>query len=251
MLHVRVLTAAGQLLIIIFFSSCTMTGSWDYIHDKTHGDVLIDFLARYSFDSASQPAGDDTGSGNNGTANNVEWVSDETRGGVLEFDGSDSYLDIPEICNEASSLSITAWIKVDDLDSNFSTIYAVTDFNPQGIHIHVLSNGRLQVGIGGHSPLNVNSLYSFDPGGLGVWTHIAVVYDFTGMRTSIYVNGRRDVTGTYSNAAPLVLGEARIGHWNENPPGSPRWFDGRIDDIRFYDRALSDYDVYRIFAATR
>ena len=65
------------------------------------------------------------------------------------------------------------------------------------------------------------------------WTHLATTYD--GSEARLFVNGSlvatRAVTGAMPNSSrPLQIGGNRI--WNE-------WFQGQIDDVRIYKRALS------------
>lgn len=73
------------------------------------------------------------------------------------------------------------------------------------------------------------------------WTHVAATYD--GARLRVYLNGTLRgsiaVTGrTCSNAEDLVIGAKHIS------TGTPEaFFDGRIDDVRIYDRALSQSQV--------
>ena len=72
---------------------------------------------------------------------------------------------------------------------------------------------------------------------LSTWTHLATTYDGAVLR--LYVNGSQvastNVTGAYPNSAgPLQIGGNRI--W-------PEWFQGQIDDLRVYNRALSTAEL--------
>jgi hypothetical protein len=73
--------------------------------------------------------------------------------------------------------------------------------------------------------------------GLGTWTHVAGTYDGATLRFS--VNGAqvatRALTGSLaSGTGPLSIGGN--GVWVE-------WFQGRIDEVRVYNRALSAADI--------
>lgn len=80
------------------------------------------------------------------------------------------------------------------------------------------------------------------------WTHVASTYDGTALR--LYVNGVLDQTlavsgTTCANTEALIIG-AKV------KPGagiSEAYFDGRIDDLRVYRRALSAGEILRIKAA--
>ena len=75
------------------------------------------------------------------------------------------------------------------------------------------------------------------------WVHVAGTYDGTALR--IYVNGAlnatKAVTGTTcANAEPLEIGAKN----RTTPPATTEaYMDGRIDDVRVYNRALSAAEI--------
>ena len=79
----------------------------------------------------------------------------------------------------------------------------------------------------------------------GQWHHIAVIADSTEGRATIFVNGR-DVTlmpglrRDFKLAGPLLIGR-RL-------KGGPLPFDGQLDDIRIYGRALSTSEISALAA---
>ncbi|WP_338554240.1 LamG-like jellyroll fold domain-containing protein [Paenibacillus sp. KS-LC4] len=77
---------------------------------------------------------------------------------------------------------------------------------------------------------------------LGVWYHVAAVYD--GTYHKIYVNGElQDVQeGTFTPNAeePIFFGK-------KNSEESRFWFHGALDDIRIYNRALAQSEVADLF----
>jgi hypothetical protein len=71
----------------------------------------------------------------------------------------------------------------------------------------------------------------------GAWVHLAMTYD--GINMKLYVNGALVATTPISGAeasstSPLTLGGDRI--WGE-------YFQGLIDDVRVYNRALSQSEI--------
>src|SRR6202012_3528832 len=68
------------------------------------------------------------------------------------------------------------------------------------------------------------------------WSHVALT--FTGDRTYLYVDGELVDSGA---AEPLVTeeGELEIGGSTDTAD----WFDGRIDEVRIYDRGLDEAEV--------
>jgi hypothetical protein len=76
-----------------------------------------------------------------------------------------------------------------------------------------------------------------EPGRVGEWSHLAVTYDGTSVR--LYVNGSevssRQTTGSIRQTSdPLWIG-------GNEPYGE--YFEGEIDDVRVYDRALDPAEV--------
>jgi len=79
----------------------------------------------------------------------------------------------------------------------------------------------------------------------GTWTHVAASYDGSTLR--VYQDG---VAVGSQGASGAISGSSSIPLWlGGNPSGaSDRPFDGSIDDVRLYDRAL-DGDAIEALAA--
>jgi|GEM_PF-1594299 len=82
---------------------------------------------------------------------------------------------------------------------------------------------------------------------VGEWVHLAGTYD--GETVSLYVNGKRIGTQTHvgeirldpeSLNRPLIIGAELNGPNIDQVQGE---FNGYIDDVRIYDRALSDVEI--------
>ena len=79
---------------------------------------------------------------------------------------------------------------------------------------------------------------------LGQWTHFAAVYD--GVDIRIYKNGI--LIGTPAPKTDTIDSSSRsvfIGHRE----GEERFFDGLIDEVKIYDRALSATEILDIMTA--
>ncbi|MHC4214711.1 MAG: LamG domain-containing protein, partial [Planctomycetota bacterium] len=80
----------------------------------------------------------------------------------------------------------------------------------------------------------------------GKWYHVAASYD--GADMSLYVNGKVAVKKTIGDVEligiegePLVIGS--------RPPNMDRGFDGAVDDVRLYSKALSAGDIQKLSAS--
>jgi hypothetical protein len=74
------------------------------------------------------------------------------------------------------------------------------------------------------------------------WVHVAVVYDSINHVKQLYLNGTLEASAdTYQNK-PLDLRNSKIGTWG----GGSRQFNGMMDDIRIYDRALTAEEIAKL-----
>jgi hypothetical protein len=80
---------------------------------------------------------------------------------------------------------------------------------------------------------------------VGVWTHLAGVYDAASGRLTLYVNGQAQGTATdstpYAANGPFTIGRAQ---WNAMQAGV---FKGSISDVQAYQAALSPTDIAKVF----
>jgi hypothetical protein len=95
---------------------------------------------------------------------------------------------------------------------------------------------------GGTAQLNAwwtgaQSMYG-NPVQQGTWTHVAVTAGANTMR--LYVNGTQVRSKAISGSLPATSGALRIGG---NAVWSNEFFDGTLDDVRVYSRALSAAEI--------
>ena len=94
--------------------------------------------------------------------------------------------------------------------------------------------GRYYLTLGGSSPTYLDS---GPPAAVGQWEHVAATYD--GATARFYVDGvevaSKPFTGNVGNSNTW-----RLGAYGNTPAG---FFDGLIDNVRIYDRALSAAEI--------
>jgi hypothetical protein len=81
------------------------------------------------------------------------------------------------------------------------------------------------------------------------WHHLAIVYSSSGI--TAYIDGVAGAvtSGNTSNFSPDSRAN-QIGHNTEDSGGS-RYFNGLIDDVRIYNRALSATEVKLLYTSTK
>lgn len=80
---------------------------------------------------------------------------------------------------------------------------------------------------------------------LNTWQHVSVT--FSGTACTFYLNGASVGTVTGITAPTSGTNAAIIG----NNTGNTNYFDGKIDNLRIYSRALKDSEISQIYNATK
>jgi hypothetical protein len=176
--------------------------------------------------------------------------------GALQFDGLDDYLQTP---NSATQLQITGnytisvWLKPEATQNAWAGV--VTRCSVDGLTNH----WTLQFGLSGtilyvyhtNSAAWDTTIDLSELGG-GVWHHVAIVRQGTGM--TAYLDGavhRAELNATNTVGNPLAAPGAGDGHLiigAERDPSSHPGYRGLLDDVRIYDCALVGADVQRLSA---
>ena len=193
-------------------------------------------IAEYHFDGNAK---DSSEKGNNGSVSGSVYI-DGKFGQALSFDGENDFVRVPDsISLNPTSLTIEAWIFVNSSKSSWHSILTKMDkLQDSGYELYIIqqniprfglvSKGTKKVTDGNYIPLNK-------------WTYIAATYDRRAL--VLYVNGEFDSydekTGFLGTASKEDL---YIGSW-----GDVDYFSGAIDEVRIYNRALSDLEIKENF----
>jgi len=190
--------------------------------------------------------------GHNGTLQNGATYAQGQVSGAFNLDGSTGSVSIPHNANQDIEQAITmdAWVKKEGSCTNNCIVF----LNQNG---STGSTAELRYGLvilsgTGQAALSFNT-GTWDDVVLSnttiqddVWYHIAGTYD--GATAKIYINGVLDnsvaKTGTI---LPSTAGNIFIGH-HENP-SAQEFFNGLIDEVELFKRALSDTEIAAIYNA--
>ncbi len=221
-------------------------------------DELTDgLIAAWRFNSGAGALGLDTASGSHhGVFDGAGWDAGRTGDAKFSasFDGIDDVVDLGFFDIDSDELTISAWVRFDDFDQMDGRIISKASGVSDNEHVWMLSSiasgsdhvlrFRLQT-VGGSTTTLIASSGVLIP---GVWTHVAGTYDGSVMQ--VWQDGVSvgSVGKTGSVATDPVV-PAAIG----NQPARNRPFDGLIDDVMIFDRALSPGEMqslasyYRLF----
>ncbi|MCP4543443.1 MAG: DUF11 domain-containing protein [Chloroflexi bacterium] len=197
---------------------------------------------------------DDSGFGHHATCITCPTAGVNGRyGQAVQFDGVDDYILMPDLPGH-DELSVEMWVNVTalPLTGTIASLIHHDGWNSAGqIHMHLQTGGRLQFTVHSNDPGDYVSTAAFGTDiALDQWVHLAYVYDVGNKTFALYINGQLDMQGPYTTAYPGMLGPGRIGSWNPLPdlPGwHERWFNGKMDEVVIYNRALSNLEVANLY----
>jgi hypothetical protein len=199
---------------------------------------------------------DSSKNGNHLTDNNTVASSTDARQGARSADfevdnaeylsitdGSQTGLDI------TGNLSIVAWIKPESTSDVMRIVskYQATSGN-RSYQIFAGNVDYTDIAFTvSNDGTTITVCYTSNPViSAGTWTHIAAVYNGTDMR--VYINGSLSNNGTnnpktYSSGIVNGAANFEIGRYD----GNTKYFDGLIDEVAVFNRALSADEIAAIY----
>ena len=176
-------------------------------------------------------ATDASGNGRTGVITGATWATGRY-GGALSFNGTNAYVDLGSLGTfYKSAFTLEAWVQKSGSTNDVGMLGTWRE-PVTAADVVDLPSGRtytLTLGTGpyldsGQVPL------------AGQWQHLAAT--FNGTTARYYVDGSEGVFDVYR---PVGNSNTwRIGAYGDTPGG---FFDGLVDDVRIYDRALSTIEV--------
>lgn len=199
-----------------------LVGYWSL--DEAEGDVARDM----------------SGTGNDGAIVGAARI-DSPHGRALHFDGEDDYVDCGDdpSLNIAGDMTVAAWVRPETLEGRNRMLFG----DAAGRTIHRNHNLRFDRG-------DLRFEYANDQSyGVimrpardivdGQWHHIALICEAP--RYYLYLDGERVETGDLTMPiTPTAGASRRIGGWFAG------YFQGDIDEVRLYARAITEREVLEL-----
>ena len=196
-------------------------------------------LAAYGFDENGlygSYALDSSGNFRTATLNGASWTTSGRNGGAVSLNGTNNEVDPPALGTfYKKAFTLEAWVykQTSKVDVGVVGSWLASQNGGPMIWVDNVS-GHYRLTLGATSG---NYLDSGVTPAIGRWQHVAAEYD--GSTARIYIDGTLAASSTFTGN----VGDSntwRIGAYG-SPAGS--FFDGRIDDVRIYNRALSASQV--------
>jgi hypothetical protein len=202
--------------------------------DAEEPGITDGLVAHYKFEG---DATDSTGRGNNAEAQNGVAYSAGKIGLAAKLDGVDDFITIPN-ANDLNfgglqPFTFSAWIKPDRYQG-----VIISKFNSGVIGEHIFGI-RLDGEIYAHRETQPFSTTGTTNLGTNSFSHVVSSYD--GQTLSVWVNGIREAQITMGSSNSTNQ-QTLIGAWLSRS-NLAAFFDGLIDDVRIYNRSLSNEEI--------
>jgi hypothetical protein len=192
-------------------------------------------VAAYSFNEGSgSTTYDATGNGNSGTITGATWTNQGKFGNALTFNGTNSLVTI----GDSASLHLSTGMTLETWVYPTAPLSVWTDLVYKAVDTYFLfASSDSGVPAGGATFSAFSPIYAPSPLPLNTWTHLAVTYDSTMVR--LYVNGV--LAGSQAQTAPIAASTNPLTIGGDRTFG--QYFTGKIDEIRVYNRALTQSQI--------
>ena len=223
-------------------------------HGLTTGYVAAQLqnglVGYWSFDDGTGTiASDSSGNGNIGTlVNGPSWITSGEIAGALFFDGVDDYVSFTS--QAQSIISISAWVYAQASPGNvFPQIidmpgYVLFLAEPSNPNSNPASLGFLsrRSDRDGEWDTPANSM------AYNSWNHVAVVYDSssTSNNADLYLNGVKQTISKITSPQGTQTANEGAGIIGNRIPLNRGW-EGLIDELRVYNRALSAAEIVSLY----
>ncbi len=198
-------------------------------------------IALYQLDSDGGTTNNvpDTTTNYNGTASNVTYATGQF-GNSAVFNGNNSYIDTGATLL-GQTYTVSLWFNANTITSSSDgdVLYAQYNSGDAGRHIVSIYNGNLRIFVGGQTVQTISTTWS-----TSTWTHLVVIKDSSGYEA--FVNGSS--IGTSSLTASIDVTENTMIGGDDGLASYS--FDGSLDQVRIFDKAISAEDVATLYAET-
>jgi hypothetical protein len=201
-----------------------LIGYWSFDSDAIEGETVKDIWGEHD-----------------GTAfGGLELVNGKVSK-ALKFDGVDDYVEIPhseQFTISGKTITIEAWIWVESFPGKYGMIFGKRgDEYEVGIN---LDGEPVWFFLGDNSLGSAGKKLSEKR-----WWHVAWIWDESSGQSQIYMDGQEVGDYVTGDKSPDTTAPVTIGRDPGTTDASKYHFNGIIDEVRFYNRALTEAEVQK------
>ena len=237
------------VIILIYFMCYAFVHSASVIASLDQG-----LVGHWNFDEGSgQSALDATDNNNDGAINGAAWTINGKLGQALQFDGQDDFIEVPYdvSLNLVNSFTVSVWIKLADDGANWLVSKGVYCSGPRAWAFSAMPSSTYNLFYAEDTRIDSvasGSTYYTEE----TWHQVVLVYE--GGLVKFYQNGELKSTASinmddlFSNTKSLVFGHMQC--ILQDPPAADYSyfaFNGIMDEIRIYARALVDNEILDLY----
>jgi beta-galactosidase len=235
-----------------YIITCTVSNTAGSNHATlTLSSVVVtlpqNVAAWWTFDKDfSEYISKDPGTGGDGVT--IE-SNDAVQGlGAADFEGEDTFINsavysqVPAKMGPSDDFTIALWIKTSDENDGWLFGKTVGNYYTDGGKGVYIDYGNIVFDLYGINEVRTDN--SFND---GLWHHVAFVK--TGTVGTIYIDGREAATNDFGSWTDDGSGVVTMGSaWEEDGSDWPGTYQGLMDDVRFYQKALTADEIAAIAA---
>ena len=250
---------ATVLLAAFLLDSFNPTGYYEAASDKSQS--MTGLLNYWKLDETTGLTFKDTVGSNNGVCFGsfcpVKGVEGRVKN-AANFDGFDDHISLNNMDLSGSALTISAWVNIEDFDFTDGSVIAKANAPNEQRHTWSLGTverpgspgiyvEQFRLKTGTYSAWSGTTTLIANPGIAPLqtnrWYHLTAVYD--GNNMILYRNGQE--VGRTPKTGPIAANN-EIEAWIGNNPNNPssQVFDGSIDEVRIYNRALARWEIRQL-----
>lgn len=189
-------------------------------------------------------ARDSSGNYNDGAINGATWTTDARAGKGLSFDGVDDCVVVSNKENfdfSHSDHTISLFFKCEEKPLDFNhLIDKFSDGTPgSGYVLFIRADGFLRIQERPYIALNYDNNVCD-----GSWHKISYVADLNNKKSHLYFNGKLVDFHQFNGISNNLAQNLRIGCGGNE---AYAFFDGNIDEVKIYNRALSDEEIQALY----
>ncbi len=246
--------AASSTVASFTFGETVSGGKAVYVSDGTPatskhfqvdsgGTLTNGLISYYKLDSDSSDYYDS----NTGSDTAVSYASSGIVYYAASLNGSSSYVDLGSPSSLfPAAFTINAWVYINNLpgSGNMASLVWTSEVGNPGMRgMQLESNGHVWWGV--YTTTGVGWGDGSSTLSTGQWYMLTIRYDSSnGLKC--FVSGSVDKTAAANGPASMTAADIHLG----SHPDLGRYFDGRIDEVGFWNRALTDTEIADLYNAS-